>query len=200
MTVLGADQLNTDPFVLFKQWFEEAQETEINDPDAIALASVDKTGMPSVRMVLLKEISPEGFVFYTNYTSRKSGELLATGKAAFVLHWKSLRRQIRVTGLVEQVPADQSDAYFQTRSRGSRIGAWASQQSQPLNSRAELAEAVSRIEDTYADGVPRPPHWGGFLIRPAEIEFWADGEFRLHDRFRFTQDSDGVWVSQRLYP
>ena len=200
MTVLGADQLNTDPFVLFKQWFEEAQETEINDPDAIALASVDKTGMPSVRMVLLKEILPEGFVFYTNYTSRKSGELLATGKAAFVLHWKSLRRQIRVTGLVEQVPADQSDAYFQTRSRGSRIGAWASQQSQPLNSRAELAEAVSRIEDTYADGVPRPPHWGGFLIWPAEIEFWADGEFRLHDRFRFTQDSDGAWVSQRLYP
>ena len=200
MTVLGADQLNTDPFVLFKQWFEEAQETEINDPDAIALASVDKTGMPSVRMVLLKEILPEGFVFYTNYTSRKSDELLATGKAAFVLHWKSLRRQIRVTGLVEQVPADQSDAYFQTRSRGSRIGAWASQQSQPLNSRAELAEAVSRIEDTYADGVPRPPHWGGFLIRPAEIEFWADGEFRLHDRFRFTQDSDGAWVSQRLYP
>lgn len=200
MTVLGADQLNSDPFVLFKQWFEEAQETEINDPDAIALASVDKTGMPSVRMVLLKEILPEGFVFYTNYTSRKSGELLATGKAAFVLHWKSLRRQIRVTGLVEQVPADQSDAYFQTRSRGSRIGAWASQQSQPLNSRAELAEAVSRIEDTYADGVPRPPHWGGFLIRPAEIEFWADGEFRLHDRFRFTQDSDGAWVSQRLYP
>lgn len=200
MTVLGADQLNSDPFVLFKQWFEEAQETEINDPDAIALASVDKTGMPSVRMVLLKEILPEGFVFYTNYTSRKSGELLATGKAAFVLHWKSLRRQIRVTGLVEQVPADQSDAYFQTRSRGSRIGAWASQQSQPLNSRAELAEAVSRIEDTYADGVPRPPHWGGFLIRPAEIEFWADGEFRLHDRFRFTQDSDGAWISQRLYP
>ena len=200
MTVLGADQLNSEPFVLFKQWFEEAQETEINDPDAIALASVDKTGMPSVRMVLLKEILPEGFVFYTNYTSRKSAELLATGKAAFVLHWKSLRRQIRVTGLVEQVPADQSDAYFQTRSRGSRIGAWASQQSQPLNSRAELAEAVSRIEDTYADGVPRPPHWGGFLIRPAEIEFWADGEFRLHDRFRFTQDSDGAWVSQRLYP
>ena len=200
MTVLGADQLNTDPFVLFKQWFEEAQETEINDPDAIALASVDKTGMPSVRMVLLKEILPEGFVFYTNYTSRKSGELLATGKAAFVLHWESLRRQIRVTGLVEQVPADQSDAYFQTRSRGSRIGAWASQQSQLLNSRAELAEAVSRIEDTYADDVPRPPHWGGFMIRPAEIEFWADGEFRLHDRFRFTQDSDGAWVSQRLYP
>ena len=200
MTVLGADELNIDPFVLFKQWFEDAQETELNDPDAIALASVDKDGMPSVRMVLLKEILPEGFVFYTNYTSRKSGELLATGKAAFVMHWKSLRRQIRVTGTVEQVPAAQSDAYFQTRSRGSRIGAWASQQSQPLNSRTDLAEAVSQIEDTYADEVPRPPHWGGFLIRPAEIEFWADGEFRLHDRFRFTQNSDGSWASQRLYP
>ena len=200
MTVLGADELNIDPFVLFKQWFEDAQETELNDPDAIALASVDKDGMPSVRMVLLKEILPEGFVFYTNYTSRKSGELLATGKAAFVMHWKSLRRQIRVTGTVEQVPAAQSDAYFQTRSRGSRIGAWASQQSQPLNSRTDLAVAVSQIEDTYADEVPRPPHWGGFLIRPAEIEFWADGEFRLHDRFRFTQNSDGSWASQRLYP
>ena len=200
MTVLGADELNIDPFVLFKQWFEDAQETELNDPDAIALASVDKDGMPSVRMVLLKEILPEGFVFYTNYTSRKSGELLATGKAAFVMHWKSLRRQIRVTGTVEQVPAAQSDEYFQTRSRGSRIGAWASQQSQPLNSRTDLAEAVSQIEDTYADEVPRPPHWGGFLIRPAEIEFWADGEFRLHDRFRFTQNSDGSWASQRLYP
>lgn len=200
MTVLGADELNIDPFVLFKQWFEDAQETELNDPDAIALASVDKDGMPSVRMVLLKEILPEGFVFYTNYTSRKSGELLATGKAAFVMHWKSLRRQIRVTGTVEQVPAAQSDAYFQTRSRGSRIGAWASQQSQPLNSRTDLAEAVSQIEDSYADEVPRPPHWGGFLIRPAEIEFWADGEFRLHDRFRFTQNSDGSWASQRLYP
>ena len=200
MTVLGADELNIDPFVLFKQWFEDAQETELNDPDAIALASVDKDGMPSVRVVLLKEILPEGFVFYTNYTSRKSGELLATGKAAFVMHWKSLRRQIRVTGTVEQVPAAQSDAYFQTRSRGSRIGAWASQQSQPLNSRTDLAVAVSQIEDTYADEVPRPPHWGGFLIRPAEIEFWADGEFRLHDRFRFTQNSDGSWASQRLYP
>ena len=200
MTVLGADELNTDPFMLFKQWFDEAKDTEINDPDAIALASVDETGMPSVRMVLLKEILPEGFVFYTNYTSRKSGELLATGKAAFVLHWKSLRRQIRVTGTVEQVPEAQSDAYFQTRSRGSRIGAWASQQSQPLNSRAELADAVNQLENTYADDVPRPPHWGGFLIRPAEIEFWADGEFRLHDRFRFKQTKDGSWASQRLYP
>ena len=200
MTVLGADELNTDPFLLFNQWFAEAQQSEINDPDAIALASVDADGMPSVRMVLLKEILPEGFVFYTNYTSRKSSELLETGKAAFVIHWKSLRRQIRVIGSVEQVSDAQSDAYYQTRSRGSRIGAWASQQSKPLENRAELAAAVSKIEETYPDEVPRPPHWGGFLIRPAEIEFWADGDFRLHDRFRFTMTANGHWVAQRLYP
>ena len=200
MTVLSADELNTDPFLLFNQWFAEAQQSEINDPDAIALASVDADGMPSVRMVLLKETLPEGFVFYTNYTSRKSGELVATGKAAFVIHWKSLRRQIRVTGSVEQVPGAQSDAYYQTRSRGSRIGAWASKQSKPLQNRGELAAAVRKIEETYPDEVPRPTHWGGFLIRPAEIEFWADGDFRLHDRFRYTKDADGNWASQRLYP
>ena len=200
MTVLGTDELNTDPFLLFNQWFAEAQQSEINDPDAIALASVDADGMPSVRMVLLKEILPEGFVFYTNYTSRKSGELMATGKAAFVIHWKSLRRQIRVTGSVEQVPDAQSDAYYQTRSRGSRIGAWASQQSKPLQNRGELAAAVRKIEETYPDEVPRPTHWGGFLIRPAEIEFWADGDFRLHDRFRYTKNTGGNWASQRLYP
>ena len=200
MTVLGADELNKDPFLLFNQWFAEAQQSEINDPDAIALATLDADGMPSVRMVLLKEILPEGFVFYTNYTSRKSGELMATGKAAFVIHWKSLRRQIRVTGSVEQVPDAQSDAYFQTRSRGSRIGAWASQQSEPLQNRGELAAAVKKIEETYPDEVPRPTHWGGFLIRPAEIEFWADGDFRLHDRFRYIKDTDGNWASQRLYP
>ena len=200
MTVLGSDELNTDPFLLFNQWFAEAQQSKINDPDAIALASVDADGTPSVRMVLLKEILPEGFVFYTNYTSRKSGELMATGKAAFVIHWKSLRRQIRVTGSVEQVPDAQSDAYYQTRSRGSRIGAWASQQSKPLQNRGELAAAVRKIEETYPDQVPRPAHWGGFLIRPVEIEFWADGDFRLHDRFRYTKDINGYWASQRLYP
>ena len=200
MTVLGTDKLNTDPFLLFNQWLAEAQQSEVNDPDAIALASVDADGMPSVRMVLLKEITPEGFVFYTNYNSRKSGELLATGKAAFVLHWKSLRRQIRVTGSVEQVSDAQSDAYYQTRSRGSRIGAWASQQSQLLQTRAELEAAVSKIEETYPNEVPRPPHWGGFLIRPKEIEFWADGDFRLHDRFKFTTDANDQWVAHRLYP
>ena len=125
---------------------------------------------------------------------------MSTGKAAFVVHWKSLRRQIRVIGSVEQVPDAQSDAYFQTRSRGSRIGAWASQQSKPLRNRGELAAAVRKIEETYPDEVPRPTHWGGFLIRPAEIEFWADGDFRLHDRFRYSKDADGNWASKRLYP
>ena len=125
---------------------------------------------------------------------------MATGKAAFVIHWKSLRRQIRVTGSVEQVPDAQSDAYYQTRSRGSRIGAWASQQSKPLQNRGELAAAVRKLEETYPDEVPRPTHWGGFLIRPAEIEFWADGDFRLHDRFRYTKNTGGNWASQRLYP
>jgi pyridoxamine 5'-phosphate oxidase len=161
----------TDPFTLFQSWYDEAVASEINDPDAMALASVDADGMPSVRMVLLKEWSDEGFVFYTNYESRKSGELLGTGKAAFCMHWKSLRRQVRVVGPVSQVPAERSDAYFATRGRGSRIGAW-----------------------------PRPPHWGGFRVSPQEIEFWADGEHRLHDRFRFTRGDAGGWDIQRLNP
>ena len=200
MGVLDADKLDADPYELFDSWFAEAKETEINDPDAMAIASVDSSGMPSVRMVLLKEVVPEGFVFYTNYNSRKSAELLATGKASFVMHWKSLRRQVRVCGQVEQVPAEQSDAYFSSRPRGSRIGAWASVQSKPLASRQELQEAVAATEARYGDDIPRPPHWGGFLIRPDEIEFWADGEFRLHDRFRFTKSASGTWTAQRLYP
>ena len=191
---------NTDPFALFQQWYDEAVESEINDPDAMAIASVDENGMPSVRMVLLKEWSPAGFVFYTNYESRKSQELLATGKAAFVMHWKSLRRQVRVVGPVSQVSAEQSDAYFASRGRGSRIGAWASQQSMPLDSRDTLAAAVADTEARFPEDVPRPPHWGGFCIDPQEIEFWADGEHRLHDRFRCTRDSSGGWNIQRLNP
>jgi pyridoxamine 5'-phosphate oxidase len=191
---------NTDPFALFGQWFEEAVASEINDPDAIALASVDRNGMPSVRMVLLKQWSPDGFVFYTNYESRKSDELLATEKAAFCMHWKSLRRQVRVVGPVSQVSPAQSDAYFDSRGRGSQIGAWSSAQSQPLASRAELAEAVAASEARFPDAVPRPPHWGGYCIVPQEIEFWADGEHRLHDRFRFTGNGAGGWNVQRLNP
>ncbi|MEC7485427.1 MAG: pyridoxamine 5'-phosphate oxidase [Pseudomonadota bacterium] len=192
--------MGTNPFTLFDSWYKEAVEAEINDPDAIALASVDVGGMPSVRMVLLRQWSDEGFFFFTNYESRKAGELLATGKAAFCLHWKSLRRQIRVTGQVSKASAERSDAYFASRGRGSRIGAWASEQSRPLESREALASAVAAVEDRFPDDVPRPPHWGGFKIVPQEIEFWADGEHRLHDRFRFTPDGTGGWDIQRLNP
>ena len=200
MGVLDADNLDIDPYQLFDSWFAEAKKSEINDADAMAIASVDRDGMPSVRMVLLKEFTSEGFVFYTNYTSRKASELLATGKAAFVMHWKSLRRQVRVSGKVEQVPAAQSDAYFASRPRGSQIGAWASDQSKALDSRKTLEQAVADAETRYPQDIPRPPHWGGFLIRPDEIEFWADGEYRLHDRFRYTRNAAGIWQAARLYP
>ena len=190
----------TDPFSLFQSWYDEAVAAEVNDPDAMALATVDKGGMPSVRMVLLKEWAPDGFVFYTNYESRKSGELDATGKAAFCIHWKSLRRQVRVVGPVSRVDAARSDAYFASRGRGSRIGAWASAQSRPLDSRDSLAAVVAEVEARFPDDVPRPPHWGGFLIAPQEIEFWADGDHRLHDRFRFTLDDAGNWDISRLNP
>ena len=190
-------EAGTNPFTLFNSWYKEAVEAEINDPDAIALASVNADGMPSVRMVLLRQWSDEGFFFFTNYESRKAGELLATGKAAFCLHWKSLRRQIRVTGEVSKASLERSDDYFASRGRGSRIGAWASEQSRPLESREALAKAVAEVEERFPDDVPRPPHWGGFMIVPQEIEFWADGEHRLHDRFRFTPDGKDI---QRLNP
>ena len=189
----------TDPFELFQTWFDEAVTAEINDPDAIALASVNADGMPSVRMVLLRQWSEDGFLFFTNYQSRKSGELLATGKAAFCMHWKSLRKQVRVTGQVGKATAAQSDAYFNSRGRGSQIGAWASAQSQPLGSRAELMAQVEAHDKKFPDAVTRPPHWGGFCLLPEEIEFWADGEHRLHDRFRFTR-ADSGWDIQRLNP
>jgi len=189
----------TDPFELFQTWFDEAVTAEINDPDAIALASVNADGMPSVRMVLLRQWSEDGFLFFTNYQSRKSGELLATGKAAFCMHWKSLRKQVRVTGQVGKATAAQSDAYFNSRGRGSQIGAWASAQSQPLGSRAELMAQVEAHDKKFPNAVTRPPHWGGFCLVPEEIEFWADGEHRLHDRFRFTR-ADSGWDIQRLNP
>lgn len=197
---LHDDGMERDPFALFGEWFEEAKQSEINDPDAMALSSVSSDGMPSVRMVLLKQWSKDGFIFYTNYDGRKGDELLATGKAAFVMHWKSLRRQVRAVGAVAPVDAAVSDAYFASRPRGSQIGAWASIQSRPLDDRATLAARVAEIEARYPDAVPRPPHWGGFIIRPQELEFWADGAYRLHDRFQFTPEGEGDWVSQRLYP
>lgn len=190
-----------DPFALARAWMAEAVESEPNDPDAIALATVDPAGLPNVRMVLMREIEADAFVFYTNYTSAKGREIEASGKAAFVLHWKSLRRQIRVRGLTEREEGPQADAYFASRSLKSRLGAWASQQSQPLSSRDALMAEVAKITVTKGPLPPRPPFWGGIRIRPLEIEFWADGAFRLHDRFRWTRAGlDAPWDVQRLNP
>jgi pyridoxamine 5'-phosphate oxidase len=196
----------SDPFVLAQSWLTEAEASEPNDPNAIALATVDDQGMPNVRMVLLKEIESGGdgtgaFVFYTNYGSKKGQEIQASGKAAFVLHWKSLRRQIRVRGTVTREDGPQADAYFASRSLKSRIGAWASQQSQPLSSREALMAEAAKIGLTKGPNPPRPPFWGGFRILPIEIEFWADGAFRLHDRFRWYRAEDSRdWKVTRLNP
>ncbi len=195
-----------DPFVLAQAWLAEAEASEINDPNAIALASVDADGLPNVRMVLLKEIEAPGagqgaFVFYTNYDSAKGREITASGKAAFVMHWKSLRRQIRVRGTVTREEGPQADAYYASRSLKSRLGAWASKQSQPLSGRASLVAEVARVTAQQGTNPDRPPFWGGFRITPVEIEFWADGPFRLHDRFRWTRPAPGAnWDVQRLNP
>jgi pyridoxamine 5'-phosphate oxidase len=190
-----------DPFVLAQSWLTEAEASEINDPNAIALATVDEAGLPNVRMVLLKEIEAEAFVFYTNYGSAKGQELQTSGKAAFVLHWKSLRRQIRVRGLVSREEGPQADAYYASRSLQSRLGAWASEQSQPLASRGVLMAEVAKLGLTHGPNPKRPPFWGGFRIQPLEIEFWADGAFRLHDRFRWTRAAPTeAWEVKRLSP
>lgn len=190
-----------DPFALARDWLAEAEPLEPNDPNAIALATVDETGLPNVRMVLLKEIEAEAFVFYTNYGSKKGQEIAASGKAAFVLHWKSLRRQIRVRGLTMREDGPLADAYFASRSLKSRLGAWASQQSQPLSSREALMAEAARIAVVKGPNPPRPPNWGGIRILPLEIEFWADGAFRLHDRFRWSRDAvTDPWQTTRLFP
>lgn len=190
-----------DPFVIARDWLAAAAQTEPNDPNAIALATVDANGLPNVRMVLLKDIEPAAFVFYTNYGSAKGQELSVSGKAAFVMHWKSLRRQLRVRGLVSREEGPQADAYFASRSLQSRLGAWASQQSQPLSSRGALMAEVAKVGLQQGPNPKRPPFWGGFRLAPLEIEFWADGAFRLHDRFRWTrEDVDSEWEIQRLNP
>ncbi|WP_421704067.1 pyridoxamine 5'-phosphate oxidase [Aliiroseovarius sp.] len=190
-----------DPFVIARTWLAEAEGTEPNDPNAIALATVDADGLPNSRMVLLKEIEDDAFVFYTNYGSAKAAEIDQAGKAAFVMHWKSLRRQIRVRGLVSREEGPQADDYYASRSLKSRLGAWASDQSQPLSSRAALMAKVAKVTAEHGPNPGRPPFWGGYRIRPLEIEFWADGAFRLHDRFRWTRDSvEDPWQVDRLNP
>ena len=197
-----------EPFLLFEHWFSEAQKNEINDPNAMALATADAEGLPNLRMVLLKGLdgaergAGRGFVFYTNYESAKGRELLASRMAALLFHWKSLRRQVRVRGKVEMVTDQEADAYFTSRARGSRLGAWASQQSRPLESRFALEKAVAGFAAKYPIGdIPRPPYWSGFRVLPVEMEFWHDRPFRLHERsvFRRTEPT-GAWNRTMLYP
>jgi pyridoxamine 5'-phosphate oxidase len=191
-----------DPFVIARKWLAEAEAAEPNDPNAMALASVDADGLPNVRMVLLKDIEDDAFVFYTNFESAKGREILGSGKAAFVLHWKSLRRQLRVRGSVTRVEDETADAYYRSRALQSRLGAWASRQSRPLSSREALIAEVAKVTVTKGPNPDRPPFWGGFRIRPVEIEFWADGAFRLHDRFRWQRDGEAGagWRVDRLNP
>ncbi len=190
-----------DPFQIARDWLTEAGATEMNDANAVALSTVDASGLPNVRIVLLKEIEAGAFVFYTNYGSTKGKELDHAGKAAFVFHWKSLRRQIRVRGLVSREEGPQADAYFSSRSAASRLGAWASEQSQPLDRRETLEAAVEKVRSEHGEDPVRPPFWGGYRVRPLEIEFWADGAHRLHDRFRWMRNSvDAKWTIERLNP
>jgi pyridoxamine 5'-phosphate oxidase len=191
-----------EPFALFAAWLEDAKKSEPADPTAMTLATVDETGLPNARMVLLKGVDDRGFVFYTNLESRKGHELLGQPKAALVFHWKSLTRQVRVRGSVERVTDAEADAYFATRPRGSQIGAWASKQSSPLESRMAFEKAIALTTAKYAIGtVPRPPHWSGFRIVPVSMEFWHDRPFRLHDRVEYRRETLGApWVKTRLYP
>lgn len=190
-----------DPFAIARAWLAEAEAREPNDANAMALATVDAGGLPNVRMVLLKEIEADAFVFYTNYESVKAGEIEGAGKAAFVLHWKSLRRQIRARGTVAREEGPQADAYYRSRSLPSRLGAWASAQSRPLDSRGALMAEVAKVSVTKGLDPARPPFWGGYRITPVEIEFWADGAHRLHDRFRWRREAAASpWSVVRLSP
>ena len=191
-----------DPFALFGEWFEAAEGAEPNDANAMSLATVDELGQPDVRIVLLKALDSRGFTFFTNFESAKGCQLLATRRAALCFHWKSLRRQVRVRGPIETVSDTEADAYFASRPRGSRIGAWASQQSRPLESRQALADRVAELETVYGeDDIPRPSHWSGFRVIPFAIEFWQDGAYRLHDRALFERDEpEAPWGLKRLNP
>lgn len=201
-----SEDTDRDPLALFAAWLKEAEETEANDPNAMALATADADGRPSVRMVLLKGLDPRGFVFYTNTESYKGGQLAANPHAALCFHWKSLRRQVRVEGAVERVSDAEADAYFESRPRDSRIGAWASQQSRPMAGRFDLEARVAQFAAKYAIGtVPRPPHWTGFRVLPRRIEFWKDKPFRLHERILYLRQEEGEghsyrWTTERLFP
>ena len=191
----------SDPFQLFDEWFAEARASEPNDPEAMALATAGADGQPHVRMVLLKGHGPEGFAFYTNEQSAKGDQLRANARAALVFHWKSLRRQVRIEGPVERVSAAEADTYFATRLRDSQLGAWASDQSRPLDSRTTFEEGFEQVERRFeGKDVPRPPHWGGYRVSPDTIEFWTDRPHRLHERRLFTRDADGSWSEGLLYP
>lgn len=190
-----------DPHRLFEQWLNEASETEPNDPNAVQVATIGEDGLPNLRTVLLKDHDERGFVFYTNYEGRKGRELTANPVAAMNFHWKTKQRQVRVRGPIERVSAEEADRYYASRALGSRIGAWASRQSEPVASREALMEAVAEMEKRFGDAPPRPPHWGGFRVVPKEIEFWQDGAYRLHDRLRFTRDeAEAPWRTERLQP
>lgn len=190
-----------NPMDLFKSWLEDAENKELNDPNAIALATVDDTGLPNVRMVLLKEITDQSFIFYTNYKSVKAEEIVSSPKASFLIHWKSIRRQIRVRGFVEKEDGVIADKYFSSRSLDSRIGAWASRQSQEVGTRQELLDSVNKLTVELGTNPSRPPFWGGFRITPIEIEFWSDGDARLHNRFRWSRkDTKSNWKVCRLQP
>ena len=191
-----------DPLALFGEWYEEAARSEPNDPSAMSVATVGPDGMPAVRMVLLKDFDAAGFVFYTNHESRKGRHLLANPRAALLFHWKSLRRQVRLEGPVSPTSPEEADAYFATRARGSQIGAWASDQSRPLESRFALEKRVAEFAARYLVGkVPRPPHWSGFRLTPLLIEFWQDVAFRLHDRLEYRRAAPGEpWTTRTLYP
>lgn len=190
----------TEPLAQFRQWYEHAVAAGVTEPEAMALATATTDGVPSVRFVLLKTIDERGVEFFTNYESRKAGELIANPRAALAVLWKPLQRQVRLEGAVEQLGDEESDAYFATRARVSQLGAWASRQSQSIPDRDWLEARVEAFDARYPDEVPRPPHWGGFLLRPEAIEFWEGRPNRLHDREAFTRGSDGAWHARRLSP
>ena len=191
-----------NPYDWFQEWLSLAEKSEPNDPNAMCLATSSPDGFPSARMVLLKDLDERGFVFYTNSQSHKGEQIENNNKAALCFHWKSLRKQVRVEGLIEQVNDNEANAYYNTRHRGSRIGAWASKQSQPLGSYDELKKFVEDYESKFEgqDDIPRPPHWKGFRVKPETIEFWIDGNYRLHQRYLYTKDNNGNWTNGMLYP